>query len=264
MDENEQIHEMLVRDIAVEQDRGHGTQHQTVQYTDYENPENNDVFALNQFRVAGLVGVVKLDIVLFVTGIPLGVVEYTRPQSPEPRSEALDQLTRSQNERDGELEGRARMPQQRSESATVTVRAVSVVPGLSAPTGEGQPDQSCGDREQGGVPEKDARDSVGEEDVHADLAQDECRHRRTGPLVPREQDRGRRGRQHEAVDFDQPERPGLGRKHRREVDRPVGRVDQLPQPNAEEHDRDADSGQQVRQIVLREATHGTRPRGRLT
>ena len=105
MDENEQIHEKLVRHISVEQDRGHGKQHQTVQYIDYENPENNDFFALNQFRVAGPVEVVKPDIVLFVNGIPLGVIECKSPQIPEPRSEALDQLTRYQNERDGESEG---------------------------------------------------------------------------------------------------------------------------------------------------------------
>jgi type I restriction enzyme R subunit len=105
MDENEQIHEKLVRHTTVEQDRGHGKQHQTVQYIDYDNPDNNDFFALNQFRVAGPVEVVKPDIVLFVNGIPLGVVECKSPQIPEPRSEALDQLTRYQNERDGESEG---------------------------------------------------------------------------------------------------------------------------------------------------------------
>ncbi|MXR41238.1 HsdR family type I site-specific deoxyribonuclease [Halobaculum sp. WSA2] len=105
MDENEQIHEKLVRHTSVEQDRGHGKQHQTVQYIDYENPKNNDFFALNQFRVAGPVEVVKPDIVLFVNGIPLCVVECKSPLIPEPRSEALDQLTRYQNERDGESEG---------------------------------------------------------------------------------------------------------------------------------------------------------------
>ena len=105
MDENEQIHEKLVRHTTVEQDHGHGKQHQTVQYIDYENPANNDFFALNQFRVAGPVETIKPDIVLFVNGIPLGVVECKSPQIPEPRSEALDQLTRYQNERDGESEG---------------------------------------------------------------------------------------------------------------------------------------------------------------
>ena len=105
MDENEQIHEMLIRHTTVEQDRGHGKQHQTVKYIDHETPENNDFFAINQFRVEGPVDVIKPDIVLFVNGIPLGVVECKSPQIPEPRSEALDQLTRYQNERDDESEG---------------------------------------------------------------------------------------------------------------------------------------------------------------
>ncbi|WP_256298902.1 type I restriction endonuclease subunit R [Haloarchaeobius salinus] len=105
MDENEQIHEKLVRHISVEQDRGHGKQHQTVQYIDYENPGKNDFFALNQFRVEGPVEIVKPDIVLFVNGIPLGVIECKSPLIPEPKSEALDQITRYQNERDGESEG---------------------------------------------------------------------------------------------------------------------------------------------------------------
>ncbi|GAB3024024.1 type I restriction endonuclease subunit R [Natronobiforma cellulositropha] len=105
MDENEQIHELLVRHTTVEQDRGHGKRHQTVEYIDYENPENNDFFALNQFRVEGPVEVIKPDIVLFVNGIPLGVIECKSPQIPEPRSEALEQLTRYQNHRGGESEG---------------------------------------------------------------------------------------------------------------------------------------------------------------
>lgn len=105
MDENEQIHEKLVQHTSVKQDRGYGLQHQTVRYIDYETPENNDFFALNQFRVEGPAEVIKPDIVLFVNGIPLGVVECKSPQIPEPHSAALDQLARYQNERDGEAEG---------------------------------------------------------------------------------------------------------------------------------------------------------------
>ncbi len=99
MDENQQIHEKLVRHTSVEQDRGHGLKHQTVGYIDYENPENNDFFALNQFRVAGPIETVTPDIVLFVNGLPLGVIECKAPAIAEPRSEALEQLQRYQNER---------------------------------------------------------------------------------------------------------------------------------------------------------------------
>ncbi|WP_201741542.1 type I restriction endonuclease [Salinigranum halophilum] len=99
MDENEQIHEKLVRHTDVKQDLGHGLKHQTVRYIDYESPENNDFFALNQFRVEGPIETIKPDIVLFVNGIPLGVVECKAPTIAEPRSEALEQLQRYQNER---------------------------------------------------------------------------------------------------------------------------------------------------------------------
>ncbi|WP_323677866.1 type I restriction endonuclease subunit R [Halorubellus sp. PRR65] len=99
MAENEQIHEKLVRHTSVKQDLGYGLKHQTVKYIDYENPENNDFFALNQFRVEGPMEVIKPDIVLFVNGIPLGVVECKAPTIAEPRSEALEQLQRYQNER---------------------------------------------------------------------------------------------------------------------------------------------------------------------
>jgi type I restriction enzyme R subunit len=105
MAENEQIHQKLVSRTSVQQDLGNGLQHQTVRYIDYENPANNDFFALNQFRVEGPVETIKPDIVLFVNGIPLGVVECKSPLIPEPRSEALDQLARYQNNREGEAEG---------------------------------------------------------------------------------------------------------------------------------------------------------------
>ncbi|MFC6757902.1 type I restriction endonuclease [Halomicroarcula sp. GCM10025894] len=99
MDENEEIHEKLVRHTSVKQDRGHGAKHQTVKFIDYETPENNDFFALNQFRVEGTVETIKPDIVLFVNGLPLGVMECKSPTVAEPRSDALEQLQRYQNER---------------------------------------------------------------------------------------------------------------------------------------------------------------------
>ncbi|ELY69945.1 type I restriction endonuclease subunit R [Natrinema versiforme] len=99
MHENEQIHEKLVQHTSVKQDLGRGLKHQTVEYIDYENLENNDFFALNQFRVEGPMETIKPDIVLFVNGIPLGVIECKAPGIAEPRSEALEQLQRYQNER---------------------------------------------------------------------------------------------------------------------------------------------------------------------
>lgn len=105
MHENQLIHEKLVRHTSVKQDRGHGKKHQTVEFIDYEQPETNDFFAINQLSVEGPRETIKPDIALFVNGLPLGVIECKDPTIAEPRSEALDQLARYQNRRDGEAEG---------------------------------------------------------------------------------------------------------------------------------------------------------------
>lgn len=105
MHENQQIHELLVRHTSVEQDLGHGNKHQTVKYIDHENPENNDFLVLNQFNVEGPQETILPDLVAFVNGIPLGVIECKDPTIAEPRSESLDQLARYQNNRGGKAEG---------------------------------------------------------------------------------------------------------------------------------------------------------------
>jgi len=105
MAENNEIHEKLIRHTTVEQDLGDGKQHQTVRFIDFDTPTNNEFTAINQFRVSGPTEVIKPDIVLFVNGIPLGVIECKSPQIAEPQSDALNQLTRYQNVRGGESEG---------------------------------------------------------------------------------------------------------------------------------------------------------------
>jgi len=110
MHENQQIHQKLVRHTSVEQDLGHGKKHQTVKYIDYENPKNNDFLVINQFGVEGDRETIFPDIVAFVNGIPLGVIECKDPTvgppgGDKPKSESLKQLARYQNQREGETEG---------------------------------------------------------------------------------------------------------------------------------------------------------------
>jgi len=110
MHENQLIHETLVKHTSVEQDRGHGKKHQTVQFVDYENPSNNDFLVVNQFRVAGPRETIVPDIVAFVNGLPLGVIECKHPtigppDGKKPMSDALEQLARYQNARAGDTEG---------------------------------------------------------------------------------------------------------------------------------------------------------------
>jgi type I restriction enzyme R subunit len=108
MDANEQIHEKLVQYISLEQDLSHGKKHQTVEFIDYENPSNNDFLVVNQFRVEGPTEPIVPDLVAFVNGIPLGVIEC-KQSGPEARQNSVTQLLRYQNQRGGESEGAERL-----------------------------------------------------------------------------------------------------------------------------------------------------------
>lgn len=106
---NKKVHNLLVEHTSVEQDLGKGRKNQTVKYIDYENPENNEFLAINQYRVAGPVETIKPDIVVFVNGIPMGVIECKSPTLTDPGHEAFDQMMRYQNLREGEKEGAERL-----------------------------------------------------------------------------------------------------------------------------------------------------------
>lgn len=92
-----------------------GKQH-TVCFIDYEHPERNDFLAINQFRVdppwaSGDREFIVPDVVLFVNGIPLVVIECKSPAIDEPLAEAITQLLRYSNQRPGvtEPEGAERL-----------------------------------------------------------------------------------------------------------------------------------------------------------
>lgn len=97
---NKAAHHMLVDHISLEQDRGKGRKNQTVKYIDYKNPENNNFLAVNQYRVTGDNETIKPDVVIFVNGIPMGVIECKSPTLTDPGHEAFDQMMRYQNQRD--------------------------------------------------------------------------------------------------------------------------------------------------------------------
>ncbi len=77
---------------------------QTIHYIDWEHPERNDFLAINQFRVDEPGGqahkFVVPDVVLFVNGIPLVVIECKSPYITDPVAEAIEQLQRYSNQRD--------------------------------------------------------------------------------------------------------------------------------------------------------------------
>ena len=73
---NRAFHRMLVDGVTVEyQSAGGGTRWPHVSVLDFENPANNDWLAVNQFTVVETEHKRRLDVVLFVNGLPLGVIE---------------------------------------------------------------------------------------------------------------------------------------------------------------------------------------------
>jgi type I restriction enzyme R subunit len=79
-----------------------GGREQTLRYIDFEHPERNDFLVINQFRVdrPGGRGFITPDIVLFVNGIPLVVIECKSPAATNPMAEGITQLLRYSNQRD--------------------------------------------------------------------------------------------------------------------------------------------------------------------
>jgi type I restriction enzyme R subunit len=107
LDRNKELTEKLVRGVKVPYaERPAWAMNDEVRLRlfdfDLEHPEKNDFLVVNQFRVEfiGRQGFVIPDIVLFVNGIPLAVVECKSPAIIEPMNEGINQLLRYSNQRE--------------------------------------------------------------------------------------------------------------------------------------------------------------------
>lgn len=92
--------------ISVMQDLGkgsvHGAKGQTVHIIDFEHPENNEFLCTNQFKVSGVNQNIIPDILCFVNGLPLAVIECKSPYITNPMEAGVDQLLRYANRRTSE------------------------------------------------------------------------------------------------------------------------------------------------------------------
>ena len=87
-----------------------GTKGQTVRIVDFENPDNNEFLCVNQFKVSGNQQNIIPDIVLFVNGLPLAVIECKSPYVTNPMEAGINQLLRYANRRNPqEQEGAERL-----------------------------------------------------------------------------------------------------------------------------------------------------------
>ncbi len=77
---NRALHRMLVNGVTVEyRDSGGAIRGAQAQTVDFEEVENNDRLAVNQFTVVENRQERRPDVVLFVNGLPLGVLELKNP-----------------------------------------------------------------------------------------------------------------------------------------------------------------------------------------
>lgn len=98
MEANEKVYTSLVHSISLEQDigDGQGKKGHNVYFIDFEHPEKNELIITRQFKVTGAKENIKCDIVVFVNGIPLVVIECKSPTIHEPIDKAITQLFRYQ------------------------------------------------------------------------------------------------------------------------------------------------------------------------
>lgn len=96
---NQAIWTSINQCISVMQDLGRGNKSQTVHIIDFDNPGNNEFLCTNQFKVKGVNQIIIPDIVLFVNGLPLAVIECKSPYITGPMQEGIDQLRRYANRR---------------------------------------------------------------------------------------------------------------------------------------------------------------------
>lgn len=97
MEYNHAIYQTLVNYQSVEQDLGKGRKGQTVKIIDFDNLDNNEFVCTNQFKVEGANQKIIPDIVCFVNGLPLAIIECKSPYITSPMSEGINQLRRYAN-----------------------------------------------------------------------------------------------------------------------------------------------------------------------
>lgn len=110
LEANREIHDLLLENTSVFENRKTGEKSPTVRFIDFINPENNSFIAISQFKVniPGTEKHIIPDIVLFVNGLPLVVVECKSPTIADPIAEAITQLMRYSNRR-GAKEGNEKL-----------------------------------------------------------------------------------------------------------------------------------------------------------
>jgi type I restriction enzyme R subunit len=93
IDANEAFHKMLTEGVPVTVHKGGQERGERVWLVDFQNPENNAFWAINQFTVTEHNQPKRPDIILFVNGLPLVVIELKNPADENATArKAYDQI----------------------------------------------------------------------------------------------------------------------------------------------------------------------------
>ncbi len=111
IENNRRVLDLLLENTSVGENRRTGERSPTVRFVDFEQRENNRFIAVCQFkvRIPGTEHHVIPDIVLFLNGLPVVVVECKSPKVKDAIPEAIDQLLRYGDQRGARGEGSAHL-----------------------------------------------------------------------------------------------------------------------------------------------------------
>jgi type I restriction enzyme R subunit len=106
---NRHLFQLLLENTSVSENRKTGEKSPTVHFVDFKHRDNNRFIAVCQFkvRILGTEHHICPDIVLFLNGLPIVVIECKSPKVKEPIPEAIDQLMRYSEQRGAKGEGSA-------------------------------------------------------------------------------------------------------------------------------------------------------------
>jgi len=96
LEANEASHTMLSRWVSVEEAAptpGQAPLRRSVQFFDFDNISKNEFLAVDELSVRGASGVSRFDLVLYVNGLPLVVIECKDPADKHAMSKAVSDLS---------------------------------------------------------------------------------------------------------------------------------------------------------------------------
>ena len=109
LENNKHLFQLLLENTSVSENRQNGEKSPTVRFADFATRDNNRFIAVCQFkvRVLGTEHHIIPDVVLFLNGLPVVVIECKSPKVKDAISEAIDQLLRYSEQRAAKGEGNA-------------------------------------------------------------------------------------------------------------------------------------------------------------